>query len=108
MGQKGPAVAGSLRPGTKQHQAKIGVIGVGKAVGNFGNTRQATVQKQARTVALRRVRTWWGIGEEFCRLPVGVDRAFDKQPVVRGITVECGNQRGIGGQKFTELHGLSA
>ena len=37
MGKEGPAMTLALRPGAKEHQAKVGVAGFGEAVGHFGH-----------------------------------------------------------------------
>ena len=40
-GKEGLAVARALRPRAKQHQAEVGVLGAGEAVGDFGDAGKA-------------------------------------------------------------------
>jgi hypothetical protein len=107
MFKEAAAMACTLCPGAKQHQAKVGVIAFGKAVGHLGHAREAVIQKQAQTVAFSRIAVRGRVSEELRRLMRGIDPAFRQQPIIRRFTIELRDEPSFGRKKLTNSHGKS-
>ena len=91
MGEEGPAMARALRPRAKEHEAQIGVAGLGEAIGKLGDPRQAVIDEEAQPVALGRVAVRRRVGEELLGLVRRVDATFGQEPVIRRLAVELGD-----------------
>lgn len=83
--------------GGYQQQADIGIIGVGKAEGNFGHCDKIVIQHIAEPKAGGGVNAGWGVVEEAFCLAVIRGLARFEQDMIGSPSKQVGDTGGIGG-----------